>query len=91
MKKTGQILVGFALETSDGMQNAREKMIRKNMDMIVLNNPKDTGAGFGHDTNKVSFLFPDNKELQFGLKSKKAVARDIAEAIRQMIQANANK
>ncbi len=91
MKKSGQRLVGFALETTDGVQNAIEKMIRKNMDMIVLNNPRDAGSGFGHDTNKVSFLFPDNKELQFELKSKKAVASDIAEAIRQMIQANAKK
>jgi phosphopantothenoylcysteine decarboxylase/phosphopantothenate--cysteine ligase len=91
MKKPGQYLVGFALETSDGENNAKEKMVRKNMDMIVLNNPKDDGAGFGHDTNKVSFLFPDNKALQFELKSKKAVARDIAEAVCQMIKTNAKK
>lgn len=90
MKKPGQHLIGFALETSEGLTNAREKMIRKNMDMIVLNNPRDTGAGFGHDTNKVSFLFPDNKEEHFELKSKRAVAYDIAEAIHQMIK-NAKK
>lgn len=91
MKKPGQHLIGFALETSEGAKNAREKMVRKNMDMIVLNNPRDTGAGFGHDTNKVSFLFPDNKEQHFELKSKHAVAHDIAEAIHQMIKANAKK
>ncbi len=91
MKKPGQHLIGFALETIEGSKNAREKMVRKNMDMIVLNNPRDTGAGFGHDTNKVSFLFPDNKEEHFELKSKRAVAHDIAEAIHQMIQANAKK
>ncbi len=91
MKKPGQQLIGFALETSEGSKNAREKMVRKNMDMIVLNNPRDTGAGFGHETNKVSFLFPDNKEEHFELKSKRAVAHDIAEAIHQMIKANAKK
>jgi phosphopantothenoylcysteine decarboxylase/phosphopantothenate--cysteine ligase len=91
MKKPGQHLIGFALETNAGLIHAREKMVRKNMDMIVLNNPRDTGAGFGHDTNKVSFLFPDNKEEHFELKSKRAVAHDIAEAIHQMIKANAKK
>ena len=91
MKKPGQHLIGFALETSEGSKNAKEKMTRKNMDMIVLNNPRDAGAGFGHDTNKVSFLFPDNKEEHFELKSKRAVAHDIAEAIHQMIKANAKK
>lgn len=90
-KRQDQVLVGFALETTDGEANAREKMIRKNMDMIVLNNPRDTGAGFGYDTNKVSFLFPDNKQLDFELKSKKAVARDIVEAIHQMKYAHAKK
>ena len=91
VKRQDQVLVGFALETTDGEANAREKMIRKNMDMIVLNNPRDTGAGFGYDTNKVSFLFPDNKQLDFELKSKKAVARDIVEAIHQMKYAHAKK
>ena len=91
VKRQDQVLVGFALETTDGEANAREKMIRKNMDMIVLNNPRDTGAGFGYDTNKVSFLFPDNKQMDFELKSKKAVARDIVEAIHQMKYAHAKK
>ena len=91
LKKKDQILVGFALETTDGENNAREKMLRKNMDMIVLNNPRDPGAAFGHDTNKVSFLFPDNKQKHFELKSKKAVAHDIVEAIHQMIHAHAKK
>ena len=91
LKKKDQVLVGFALETTDGENNAREKMLRKNMDMIVLNNPRDAGAAFGHDTNKVSFLFPDNKQKHFELKSKKAVAHDIVEAIHQMIHAHAKK
>ncbi len=83
-KKTGQYLIGFALETRDGIEQARQKMKQKNMDMIVLNNPLDTGAGFGHDTNRVTFLFPDNKEQAFELKTKKAVAHDIVNAIYQM-------
>jgi len=57
--------------------------------MIVLNNPRDAGAGFGHDTNKVSFLFPNNKEQQFELKTKRNVAFDIVEAIHKMIKENA--
>lgn len=88
-KRDGQILVGFALETHNGEANAVEKMKSKNMDMIVLNNPRDEGAGFGHDTNKVTFIFPDNKHENFELKSKKDVAHDIVEAVNKMIHANA--
>jgi phosphopantothenoylcysteine decarboxylase / phosphopantothenate---cysteine ligase len=91
MKRKDQILVGFALETEHGDENAREKMLKKNLDMIVLNNPRHECAGFGHDTNKVSFLFPDNKQQDFELKSKKAVAHDIVQAIYQMLQAHAKK
>ncbi len=87
-KRSGQILVGFALETNDAEANAIEKLTKKNMDMIVLNNPHEDGAGFGHDTNKVTFLFPDNKREIFELKSKKDVARDIVDAIHKMTKAN---
>src|SRR5688572_6914887 len=90
-KQDGQILVGFALETQDGEANAMAKMKNKKMDMIVLNNPRDEGAGFGHDTNKVTFLFPDNKREIFELKSKKDVARDIAQAVHKMIKENVKK
>jgi phosphopantothenoylcysteine decarboxylase/phosphopantothenate--cysteine ligase len=89
VKNKKQVLVGFALETTNGHEYAIQKMIKKNMDMIVLNNPRETGAGFGHDTNKVSFLFPDNKEQQFELKSKRKVAFDIAEAVHKMLKENA--
>lgn len=85
-KRKNQIMVGFALETQDGETNAMAKMKAKNMDMIVLNNPREEGAGFGHDTNKVTFLFPDNKRENFELKSKKDVARDIADTVYKMIQ-----
>lgn len=87
-KRSGQILVGFALETNDAVANAIEKLTTKNMDMIVLNNPQEDGAGFGHDTNKVTFLFPDNKREIFELKSKKDVARDIVDAIHKMTNTN---
>jgi phosphopantothenoylcysteine decarboxylase/phosphopantothenate--cysteine ligase len=91
VKRKDQILVGFALETQEGELHARQKMIKKNMDMIVLNNPKDAGAGFGYDTNKVSLMFPDNKQRNLELKSKKAVAHDIVEAVYQMIHPDAKK
>lgn len=81
LKRKDQILVGFALETNDGEANATQKLKKKNMDMIVLNNPHDEGAGFGHDTNKVTFLFPDEKRESFELKSKKDVAQDIVDAV----------
>ncbi|MEO5905828.1 MAG: bifunctional phosphopantothenoylcysteine decarboxylase/phosphopantothenate--cysteine ligase CoaBC [Saprospiraceae bacterium] len=87
-KRKDQILVGFALETNDAEANAIEKLTKKNMDMIVLNNPHENRAGFGHDTNKVTFLFPDNKREIFELKSKKDVARDIVDAIFKMTKAN---
>lgn len=85
-KRNGQVLVGFALETQNGESNAIQKLQEKNMDMIVLNNPHDEGAGFGHDTNKVTFLFPDNKQEKFELKSKKDVAHDIVEAICKILK-----
>lgn len=91
MKQPGQILIGFALETTRGPEHAREKLSSKNLDMIVLNNPKESGAGFGHDTNKVSFLFPDNKAEHFELKSKHAVAQDIAGALYQLKYGKSSK
>lgn len=88
-KRADQLLVGFALETEQAEANAEEKLRKKNLDMIVLNNPKETGAGFGHDTNKVTFLFPDNKRQSFELKTKKEVAQDIADAIYKLYQVDA--
>lgn len=88
-KRADQVLVGFALETTNPEANAQEKLIKKNLDMIVLNNPRDEGAAFGHDTNKVSFLFKDNKREDFQLKSKKEVARDIVDAIKNLLPVHA--
>ena len=91
IKKPDQILIGFALETTNEVEHAKEKLAKKNLDMIVLNNPREKGAGFGHDTNKVTFIYPDNKPVQFELKSKKEVARDIVDAAHKMKHADALK
>ena len=84
MKKEDQFLVGFALETNDELEHAREKMRRKNLDFIVLNSLNDPGAGFRHDTNKVTIVTPE-EEITYPLKSKEEVAADIvAQLIRVM-------
>jgi phosphopantothenoylcysteine decarboxylase/phosphopantothenate--cysteine ligase len=76
--KKEQLLVGFALETNDGIKNARSKLKKKNLDTIILNSLADSGAGFGHDTNKISIIDKTN-ETHFPLKKKKEVANDIFE------------
>ncbi len=80
-KKPGQILIGFALETDNELENAQLKLKKKNFDFIVLNSLRDPGAGFLHDTNKITLVFPDNKTREFELKSKQAAAEDIVAAI----------
>jgi phosphopantothenoylcysteine decarboxylase/phosphopantothenate--cysteine ligase len=81
LKTVNQRLVGFALETNDGLQNALAKLKRKNLDLIVLNTLEDVGAGFGHDTNKVSVVWADGQVLAYELKSKQAVAVDIVASV----------
>lgn len=76
-KKTNQILVGFALETDNEIENAKVKLTSKNLDFIVLNSLNDNGAGFKHDTNKITIIDNDNKLYKFELKSKDEVAEDI--------------
>ena len=84
-KHPGQILVGFALETDHELDNAAEKLRRKNLDMIVLNSLRDKGAGFGVATNKVSLIYADGRErTDFPLKTKTEVAADILDAIATM-------
>jgi phosphopantothenoylcysteine decarboxylase/phosphopantothenate--cysteine ligase len=80
-KKKGQVLVGFALETTNEKANALEKLEKKNADMIILNSLNDPGAGFGHDTNKVTIYRKGGDELRFDVKSKEEVARDIVDTI----------
>lgn len=84
--KTNQILVGFALETTNELQHALEKLERKNADLIVLNSLQDKGAGFGHDTNKISILRKNKDTLHFDLKSKKEVAEDIINEIISLLR-----
>lgn len=76
-KRKGQVLVGFALETQDGIQHAADKLERKNLDFIVLNSLSDPGAGFRCDTNKVSILDRSGQVMEYPLKSKLEVAEDI--------------
>lgn len=75
-KKTHQFLVGFALETQNEEENAKGKLEKKNLDMIVLNSLRDEGAGFKNDTNKIR-IFTKTEKKEFDLKSKGDVARDI--------------
>lgn len=77
LKKENQILVGFALETTNEETNAQKKLQKKNFDFIVLNSLNDTGAGFGVDTNKITIIGKNNKKVPFELKSKREVAADI--------------
>ena len=83
-KKKNQFVVGFALETNDEKTNAKEKLVNKNLDVIVLNSLNDKGAGFGHDTNKVTII-TKNDEQEYGLKIKSEVASDILNHIEKSI------
>ena len=80
-KSDNQILVGFALETDNEIENATKKILRKNLDMIVMNSLRDEGAGFGVDTNKISILKSDGTVSTFPLKPKSEVAKDIVDTI----------
>lgn len=80
-KREGQIIMGFALETNNEMEHAHKKLINKNADFIVLNSMQDAGAGFGHDTNKITLLHKSGTVTDFSLKSKSEVAKDILAAI----------
>ena len=81
LKSSDQFLCGFALETENEELNAQNKLINKNLDMIVLNSLRDKGAGFKYDTNKISILDKNNKLHKFELKSKVDVAKDIIDFI----------
>jgi phosphopantothenoylcysteine decarboxylase/phosphopantothenate--cysteine ligase len=86
-KKTNQVLVGFALETTNEKQNALNKLKSKNADLIILNSLKDEGAGFEHDTNKITIFEKEGKEFRFETKSKQEVAKDIVDTIIQLYYA----
>jgi phosphopantothenoylcysteine decarboxylase/phosphopantothenate--cysteine ligase len=84
-KKKNQILVGFALETQNEEENAAEKLKKKNLDFIVLNSLNDEGAGFKHDTNKITILDKNLQKTTFDLKTKKEIAKDICNRIISLI------
>jgi phosphopantothenoylcysteine decarboxylase / phosphopantothenate---cysteine ligase len=81
LKTNKQLVVGFALETENEKENALKKIKNKNADFIVLNSLKDAGAGFGHDTNKITIFDKEENEFSFETKSKEKVAVDIINTI----------
>ena len=86
-KYNGQILVGFALETSNEREYAINKLKSKNADMIVLNSLNDAGAGFGYDTNRITIFEKGGKEISYERKPKQQVAEDIVDRIVNMLYA----
>jgi len=85
LKREGTILIGFALETSNELSNARKKLERKNLDAIVLNSLNDKGAGFGSDTNKVSIINKNGEVNEYPLKDKTEVAKDITDLVEKLL------
>jgi len=90
IKTPSQILIGFAMETQNAKANALKKLKRKNLDFIVLNSINEKGAGFKHDTNKVSILTKNGDVYDYPLKSKKAVAADILDMAEKMFYSAGN-
>ncbi|HEY3429218.1 MAG TPA: bifunctional phosphopantothenoylcysteine decarboxylase/phosphopantothenate--cysteine ligase CoaBC, partial [Cyclobacteriaceae bacterium] len=87
LKHNGQVIVGFALETENEQSNALKKLESKNFDLIILNSLNDSGAGFGHDTNKISIIDRQQNVRSFDLKNKREVANDIVSAIIEKVHA----
>ncbi|WP_394803188.1 bifunctional phosphopantothenoylcysteine decarboxylase/phosphopantothenate--cysteine ligase CoaBC [Membranihabitans marinus] len=85
-KREDQFLVGFALETQNEEVNAKAKLEKKNFDFIVLNSLNDTGAGFGHDTNKVKFLTANGEIKNFALQTKNKVAFEIVNELDKILK-----
>jgi len=84
-KRTGQLFVGFALETDNELEHARSKLLKKNLDLIVLNSLKQKGAGFGTDTNKVTMIDTSGNTEEYELKPKTQVAADLVDRVVKMI------
>lgn len=80
-KSVGQYLVGFALETENGEENAKKKIESKHLDLCLLNSLQDPGAGFGTPTNRVTFIFSDGRSVKRPLESKTSVARALVEVL----------
>lgn len=85
-RRSGQILIGFALETDNDETNARRKLTEKHLDLIVLNNPRTPGAGFEHDTNQVTLIAPGQPAEPWPLMTKSAIASQLIERIAGMMR-----
>ncbi len=86
IKRDGQVLVGFALETNDETTNAENKLKQKNLDFIVLNSLRDPGACFRYDTNKISIIDRRGESVSYPLKSKQEVAIDIVNKLATLLR-----
>ncbi|HET6566380.1 MAG TPA: bifunctional phosphopantothenoylcysteine decarboxylase/phosphopantothenate--cysteine ligase CoaBC [Rhodothermales bacterium] len=84
-KRPAQVLVGFALETDDGLAHARQKLEAKHLDLIVLNNPLEAGAGFGTATNRVTLIGPNGRVEELPMMSKQDVAKAILERVAVLV------
>ena len=85
IKSTDQVSVGFALETNDELAHAKNKLQKKNFDMVILNSMNDANATFGYDTNKITIIKKDLSKKEFSLKQKSEVARDIVKEITSVL------
>jgi phosphopantothenoylcysteine decarboxylase/phosphopantothenate--cysteine ligase len=85
-KQEHQISIGFALETTNALEHAKKKLVSKNLDLIVLNTLEDSGAGFGHDTNKVTFVERNDRITRYTIKPKEAVAEDIINKLKELVK-----
>lgn len=90
-KQPHQLFIGFALETENGLANAKAKMMRKGLDSIVLNIQNEQGSGFGYDTNQIQIIDSDLKVTGYALKSKSQVAVDIVDHLISKLSASLQK
>lgn len=90
-KQAHQIHIGFALETTNALEHAKGKLVSKNLDLIVLNTLQDKGAGFGHDTNKVTFVERNGTTSRYDIKPKTEVAQDIIEKLKILVKNKINE
>jgi phosphopantothenoylcysteine decarboxylase/phosphopantothenate--cysteine ligase len=81
LKSDGQILIGFALESDNGVESAKSKLERKNLDVIALNSLEVKGAGFGNSTNQLTLFFKDSKQVKLPLADKSIIASQFWEAL----------
>jgi len=84
-RREGAVVVGFALETNDALDNGRKKLASKDLDLIVVNDATEQGAGFGVDTNRVTLLSRDGTEERLALMPKTEVADAILDRVERLI------